>query len=54
MEPFAQFIGIFCREFIVALLARQIYDGFWPETAIEMVMEQNFRQSAKDCFGEFH
>jgi hypothetical protein len=54
MKPFTEFTRVLGRELPVALLTRELDDGFRTEAAVEMVVEKNLGERTDDAFGQFH
>jgi hypothetical protein len=54
MKPFRQFPGIRSGELFVLLIFGQFNNCLRAHTAIEVIVEQNFRQSSDKFFFEFH
>jgi hypothetical protein len=54
MEPLSEFARILGRELPVALVTRQLDDGFGTEAAVEMIVEKNLGERTDDALGQFH
>jgi hypothetical protein len=54
MKPRRKVARVIRRQFLVAMVLRQLDNRFGSQPSIKMVVKQNFGQRLENFFGEFH